>query len=85
MLPCAAVPRHLTISFPKESFTLAVAGTRQLPTAELALRGTRARRVSGAGRGVQTITKTMVNVTRIYNCVAAVGACSLLSDEISDF
>ncbi|MBX7073273.1 MAG: acyl-CoA dehydrogenase family protein [Pirellulales bacterium] len=46
-------------------------GTRALPTAELSLRGTPARLVGQANRGVPQIT-ALVNVTRIYNTVCAV-------------
>ena len=46
-------------------------GTRGLPTAELELKGARARLVGAIGRGVPQIA-TMVNVTRIHNgCGAA--------------
>jgi alkylation response protein AidB-like acyl-CoA dehydrogenase len=47
-------------------------GTRQLPTAELLLAGTPCRKISPSGRGIQTIA-TLVNVTRIYNSIAAIG------------
>ena len=47
-------------------------GTKQLPTAELTLNGCRARKVSADGRGIPTIA-TMINVTRVYNAIAAVG------------
>jgi len=48
-------------------------GTKQLPTAEMELCGTKARLVSQPGRGVASITTGMVNVTRIHN---SVGACA---------
>lgn len=47
-------------------------GTRQLPTAELELNGARAELVSPPGRGVATITSTMVNITRVYNATTSV-------------
>ncbi|XP_074150447.1 acyl-CoA dehydrogenase family member 11-like isoform X3 [Sminthopsis crassicaudata] len=47
-------------------------GTRQLATAELLLDGARAHLVSQEGRGVATIAN-MLNVTRIYNAISAVG------------
>lgn len=45
-------------------------GTRQLPTAELRLRGVRALKISESGRGVAAIAD-MVNITRVHNCAAA--------------
>jgi alkylation response protein AidB-like acyl-CoA dehydrogenase len=45
-------------------------GTRALPTAELTLDGTPARRVGEEGRGVATVA-TMLNVTRYYNATCA--------------
>lgn len=46
-------------------------GTRALPTAELTLQGTPARRVGEPGRGVKQIA-TVLNITRLYNAVSAV-------------
>jgi alkylation response protein AidB-like acyl-CoA dehydrogenase len=46
-------------------------GTRALPTAELTLDGTPARLVGGEGDGVRKVA-SMLNVTRLYNAVAAV-------------
>jgi putative acyl-CoA dehydrogenase len=58
-------------------------GTRALPTAELALDGTPAQLVAGAGDGIRKIA-TLFNVTRVYNAVAAVAgmrrAVALASD-----
>jgi putative acyl-CoA dehydrogenase len=58
-------------------------GTRALPTAELALEGTPAQLVGGAGDGIRKIA-TLFNVTRVYNAVAAVAgmrrAVALASD-----
>jgi len=48
-------------------------GTKALPTAELELRGTPATLVGEPGRGVPTITR-LINVTRLYNTVCAVGS-----------
>jgi putative acyl-CoA dehydrogenase len=45
-------------------------GTRALPTAELALRGTPAKLVGGIGNGVKKIS-TLFNITRVYNSVCA--------------
>ncbi|NUM88287.1 MAG: acyl-CoA dehydrogenase family protein [Bdellovibrionales bacterium] len=45
-------------------------GTRALPTAELSLRGTRARLVGGEGHGVRKIA-SLFNITRVYNSVCA--------------
>ncbi len=47
-------------------------GTRALPTAELTLDGAPARLVGGEGNGVRKIS-AILNITRIYNAVAAVG------------
>jgi alkylation response protein AidB-like acyl-CoA dehydrogenase len=47
-------------------------GTRQLPTAEMELNGTKAHLVSTRGRGVPAIVN-MVNLTRLYNATAACG------------
>ncbi len=46
-------------------------GTRALPTAELTLHGTRATLVGERGRGIAQIS-TILNITRLYNAVAAV-------------
>ncbi|HET8551750.1 MAG TPA: acyl-CoA dehydrogenase family protein [Gammaproteobacteria bacterium] len=46
-------------------------GTRALPTAELTLQGTPAILVGERGRGVAQIS-TILNITRLYNAVAAV-------------
>lgn len=48
-------------------------GTRALPTAELQLRGTPATLIGEPGRGVPTITR-LINVTRLYNTICAVGS-----------
>ena len=47
-------------------------GTRQLPTAELLLKGTEALLISEPGKGVKLISN-MLTVTRIYNSATAVG------------
>jgi len=44
-------------------------GTRQLPTAELELRGTKALLISKEGKGIKGISD-MLNVTRLYNSAA---------------
>ena len=46
-------------------------GTRQLPTAELILRGSSALRISDVGKGIKYISN-MLNITRIHNAVASV-------------
>jgi alkylation response protein AidB-like acyl-CoA dehydrogenase len=48
-------------------------GTRALPTAELQLEGAHAWQVGPAGRGVATVA-TLLNITRLYNSVCAVGS-----------
>ena len=46
-------------------------GTRQLPTAELLLKGTKATLISEPGKGVKMISH-MLNITRVYNASSAV-------------
>lgn len=46
-------------------------GTRQLPTAELLLDGTRALKMSNEGRGVASIAD-MLQITRLHNSLSAV-------------
>lgn len=47
-------------------------GTRQLPTAELVLKGTEASLVGEESKGVKEISN-MLTVTRLYNSATAVG------------
>lgn len=47
-------------------------GTKALPTAELSLQGTPARMIGSAGEGVKRIA-SVLNITRIYNSICAVG------------
>ena len=44
-------------------------GTKQLPTAELELHGSKATLISPEGKGVKYISD-MLNITRLYNAVA---------------
>ncbi|XP_039361336.1 acyl-CoA dehydrogenase family member 11-like isoform X2 [Mauremys reevesii] len=48
-------------------------GTRQVPTAELLLDGSKAHRISAEGRGVASIAN-MLTITRIHNVIFAVAA-----------
>ena len=48
-------------------------GTRQLPTGELILNGTKARLVSPEGRGIASISP-MLTVTRLHNVITSVGS-----------
>ncbi len=48
-------------------------GTKALPTAELQLRGTPATLIGEPGRGVPNIAR-LINVTRLYNTICAVGS-----------
>ncbi len=48
-------------------------GTKALPTAELSLRGTKAKLIGLPGEGVKRIV-TLVNVTRVYNAACAVSS-----------
>ncbi|WP_413586591.1 acyl-CoA dehydrogenase family protein [Bdellovibrio sp. HCB274] len=47
-------------------------GTKALPTAELSLQGTPARLVGGEGDGIKKIA-SVLNITRIYNSICALG------------
>ncbi len=47
-------------------------GTKALPTAELTLNGTPAQLVGKLGEGIKTIA-TVLNITRVYNAVCALG------------
>eukprot|EP00347_Sterkiella_histriomuscorum_P009104 403342502 len=47
-------------------------GTRQLPTAELILKGTVGTRISNIGKGIKTISN-MLTITRIHNALGALG------------
>ncbi|MCC7403678.1 MAG: acyl-CoA dehydrogenase family protein [Bdellovibrionales bacterium] len=49
-------------------------GTKALPTAELELNGIPAVMVGSPGQGVKTVA-TMLNITRLYNSICAVGQC----------
>lgn len=47
-------------------------GTKALPTAELTLEGTPAKMVGGVGEGVKKVA-SILNITRLYNSVTALG------------
>ena len=47
-------------------------GTRQVPTAELILRGAQGRRISDIGQGIKQIAN-MLTITRIHNSLSACG------------
>ena len=59
-------------------------GTRQLPTAELLLSGTRALRVSPPGRGVAGISP-MLTITRIHNAISTMGAMRRIVQLSTDY
>ena len=59
-------------------------GTRQLPTAELNLHGVPALRLSLPGRGIATIS-TMVNITRLHNCLAAASFMRRATALVEDY
>ncbi|XP_013777963.2 acyl-CoA dehydrogenase family member 11-like isoform X2 [Limulus polyphemus] len=59
-------------------------GTRQLPTAELLLKGTVAYRMSEAGRGVAEISN-MLSMTRIHNAIAAVASMRRILNLARDY
>lgn len=54
-------------------------GTRQLPTAELVLKGSNGLRISEPGLGIKYISN-MLNITRLHNAVAS---CSFMQRMIS--
>jgi len=59
-------------------------GTRQMPTAELILDGTKAYRLSPEGRGIATISP-MLSITRIHNSISAVAAMRRILNLSKDF
>eukprot|EP01017_Pseudomicrothorax_dubius_P047761 TRINITY_DN8610_c0_g2_i4.p1 TRINITY_DN8610_c0_g2~~TRINITY_DN8610_c0_g2_i4.p1 ORF type:complete len:596 (-),score=150.99 TRINITY_DN8610_c0_g2_i4:986-2773(-) len=59
-------------------------GTRQLPTAELFLKGTQATLISEKGQGVKAISD-MMNVTRLYNSAHAVSSMQKILILAKDF
>ncbi|WII73290.1 acyl-CoA dehydrogenase family protein [Bdellovibrio sp. 22V] len=59
-------------------------GTKALPTAELSLQGTPARLVGGEGDGIKKIA-SVLNITRIYNSMCAVGHMRRALDLIQDY
>lgn len=72
-------PRGINVQCLKDKL-----GTRQLPTAELQLKGVRALKISKTGRGIATISE-MVNITRIHNCVAATSLMRRISALAQDY
>jgi alkylation response protein AidB-like acyl-CoA dehydrogenase len=60
-------------------------GTKQLPTAEMELVGTKAKLVSLPGRGVAAITTGMVNVTRLYNSISSCAAIRRVTALARDY
>ncbi|MEN0060162.1 MAG: acyl-CoA dehydrogenase family protein, partial [Bdellovibrio sp.] len=59
-------------------------GTKALPTAELSLQGTPARLVGGEGDGIKKIA-SVLNITRIYNSICAVGHMRRALDLATDY
>ncbi|MFV8258754.1 acyl-CoA dehydrogenase family protein [Bdellovibrio bacteriovorus] len=59
-------------------------GTKALPTAELSLQGTPARMIGGVGEGVKRIA-SVLNITRIYNSICAVGHMRRALDLAQDY
>ncbi|MCB0386435.1 MAG: acyl-CoA dehydrogenase family protein, partial [Bdellovibrionales bacterium] len=59
-------------------------GTKALPTAELELLGIPAMMVGSPGQGVKTVA-TMLNITRMYNSICAVGQCARIFQIARDF
>ncbi|XGC80052.1 acyl-CoA dehydrogenase family protein [Bdellovibrio bacteriovorus] len=59
-------------------------GTKALPTAELSLQGTPARIIGGEGEGIKRIA-SVLNITRIYNSICAVGHMRRALDLATDY
>jgi putative acyl-CoA dehydrogenase len=59
-------------------------GTKALPTAELSLQGTPARLIGKEGEGVKRIA-AVLNITRIYNSICAVGHSRRALDLAQDY
>ncbi|UOF01251.1 acyl-CoA dehydrogenase family protein [Bdellovibrio reynosensis] len=59
-------------------------GTKALPTAELSLQGTPARMIGGEGEGIKRIA-SVLNITRIYNSICAVGHMRRALDLATDY
>eukprot|EP00760_Papus_ankaliazontas_P038637 PhM_4_TR9220/c0_g1_i1/m.20823 len=59
-------------------------GTRQLPTGEMDLVGTRAMRVSDIGKGTKDIM-TLANITRIHNVVSAAASMRRITTLAVDY
>ena len=59
-------------------------GTRQLPTAELILRGTEALQISEVGKGIKYISN-MLNITRIHNAIASVSFMRRIITLVLDY
>ncbi|TRY86124.1 hypothetical protein DNTS_030199 [Danionella cerebrum] len=59
-------------------------GTRQMPTAELLLDGTKATLLSEEGRGIASIA-SMLTITRIYNTVCAAAAMRRITQLCRDY
>lgn len=59
-------------------------GTKALPTAELSLLGTPARQLSAVGEGVKRIAN-LLNITRIYNSICALGHMRRCLDLAQDY
>ena len=59
-------------------------GTKALPTAELSLQGTPAQQMSAVGEGVKKIAGVL-NITRIYNSICALGHMRRCLDLAQDY
>lgn len=59
-------------------------GTKALPTAELNLNGTPARMIGAEGEGVKRIA-SVLNITRIYNSICAIGHMRRALDLAQDY
>lgn len=59
-------------------------GTKALPTAELSLEGTPARLIGAEGEGIKKIA-SVLNITRIYNSICAVGHMRRALDLAQDY
>ena len=70
---------HLTVNRLKDKL-----GTKALPTAELSLRGTEAILIGEQGLGVKNIAP-LLNITRIYNSICALGHMRRALDLAQDY
>ena len=59
-------------------------GTRQLPTAELILRGSVGTRISEVGHGVKAIS-SVLNITRVHNALSSIAYIRRMTALANDY